>query len=65
MKSFIESKINWAAIILILVSLQEAITNLDLSAMTTKSWITFGIGAVVIVLRTWFTSKTIAAKPKE
>ncbi len=58
-KGFFASKINWTAIILILISLQDAITNLDLSKMDVKSWITFAIGVGVIILRTWFTNTSI------
>ena len=58
-KSFFASKINWAAIILMLVSLQDYINKYDFSAITTKSWITFGLGAIILICRTWFTSQPI------
>lgn len=58
LKDFFSSKINWTAIILILVSLQDFITTFDFSAMTVKGWVTFGIGLLIIVFRTWFTATT-------
>lgn len=56
LKEFFASKINWAAIVLILVSLQDAIANLDISTMTAKGWITFALGVLIIILRTYFTT---------
>ncbi len=56
MKNIWESKINWTALGLILVSFQSQIDGIDLSKMTVQSWITFAIGLIVIVLRTYSTS---------
>ncbi len=63
-KNIWESKINWTAVGLILVSLQSQIGGLDLSKMTVQSWITFGIGILVLVLRTYSTSIPIGTPAK-
>jgi hypothetical protein len=60
-KNFFASKINWMGIILVLVSLQDFITTFDFSTMTLKSWVTFGIGLVIVILRTYFTSAKIGS----
>ena len=62
-KHFFTSKINWAAIALILVAIIPIIDGLDVTTMGVKEWITFGLGVIVIVLRTYFTSTTIK-KPR-
>jgi uncharacterized protein YceK len=59
LKQFFGSKINWTAIVLILVSLQDAIANLDITQMTAKGWITFSLGILIIILRTYFTATAI------
>lgn len=64
-KPFLKSKINWAAIVLCLIALQTAIANLDLSKMTTQNWITFCLGVLIIVFRTYFTNTTATAPPTE
>lgn len=64
LKAFLSSKINWAAIILILVSLQDAISNANFSTMTKQNWITFGLGILVMVFRTFFTSADSALNKK-
>ena len=66
MKGFLTSKINWLAIVTMLVGLQDFIGNWDFSAMTVKSWVTFALGMVIMVVRTYFTSTGIsgAIKPK-
>lgn len=61
-KSFIASKLNWLGIIAALVGLEEFLKNFDFSDMTWKGWVTFGIGILTVVLRTYFTSKPIASK---
>jgi len=60
--SMLKSKINWLAIIAILVSLQDAIIAQDFSVMKTKEWVAFALGLITIVVRTWFTSTAIASK---
>lgn len=60
MKNFFASKINWSALILVLVGLQDAITNLDMSKMSTKDWIVSGLGILIMVFRTWYTSTQIS-----
>jgi hypothetical protein len=60
MKSFFLSKINWSGIILILISIQSAISNQNFDGMTTKDWVTFVIGVLVVVFRTFFTSTQIS-----
>lgn len=69
MKGFLLSKINWSAIIVMLIGLQNFITKSDLSAMTVKDWVTFSIGLLIVIFRTYFTSvpeiKGITTKPTE
>jgi hypothetical protein len=60
MKNFFASKINWSALIIIFIALQDFIQNWDFSAMTVKSWVLFVLGILIVVFRTFFTSKTIA-----
>jgi hypothetical protein len=60
MKNFFLSKINWSGIILILISIQSAISNQNFDGMTTKDWVTFIIGVLVVVFRTFFTSTQIS-----
>ena len=61
-KSFFKSKINWVAIILILTSVLPLIDETNFGEMTGKDWITFIIGIVIIVLRTYFTNRAIGTK---
>jgi len=61
-KSFFKSKINWAAIILILQALLPVIENQNFENMTFQNWFTFVLGIIVIILRTYFTSQPIKAK---
>lgn len=56
MKGFLLSKINWLGLVTIFVALQDFIGNWDFSQMTVKSWVTFAIGMVIIIIRTWFTT---------
>lgn len=58
-KSFLASKINWAAIVVILIAIKDAVANLDISLMTVQTWLTFGIGILIIVFRTYFTNTAI------
>jgi len=55
-KSFFASKINWAAILLILASLIPLIEETDFAAMRLKDWITFAFGIAIIIIRTYFTN---------
>ena len=59
MKKAITSKINWTAIVLILISVLPIIEAQNFSTMQTKDWITFGIGILIIILRTYFTNTKI------
>ncbi len=54
MKNFLSSKINWTAIILLLVSLQDFIGSWDFGAMTTKSWTTFALSILIMIFRTFY-----------
>lgn len=62
MKKIITSKINWTAFILVLISIQDAITTSDFTIMTTKDWITFSIGGLIIILRSFFTNSNTDEK---
>lgn len=59
MKNFFASKINWMGIVAILVGLEDFITDYNFADITLKGWVTFGIGVLVVIFRTYFTSKTI------
>ncbi|HJY62899.1 MAG TPA: hypothetical protein VJ455_01980 [Ignavibacteria bacterium] len=63
MKNFFASKINWSGILLILMALLPIIENQNFDGMKAKDWITFGIGILIIVFRTYFTSTQIGSKP--
>lgn len=56
MKSIFASKINWAGLVIVLTSIQNQFSGLDLSKMTVQSWITFGLGISIIICRTFFTT---------
>jgi len=62
-KSFLKSKINWAAIILILQSLITLIEQQP-NQMTWQSWVTLAIGIVIIIFRTYYTTTAIKGKIK-
>jgi len=57
--NFFTSKTNWAAILIMLTGLQDYITNYSFADITPKGWITFILGAVVMIVRTWYTSAPI------
>lgn len=59
MKNFFASKLNGVGLVVALVGLQDFITTFDFSAMTIQGWVTFGLGLLVIFLRTYFTSTAI------
>jgi hypothetical protein len=61
-KSFFRSKINWTAIILILTSILPLIDETNFGEMTAKGWITFAIGLLIIIFRTYFTSQPVVKK---
>jgi len=58
-KNFFASKINWAAIVLILISIKDSVMSLDLTQMTLQTWVGFGLGILIIIFRTYFTSTAI------
>lgn len=60
MKNFFASKINWMGIVAILVGLEDFITDYNFADITPKGWVTFSIGVLVVIFRTYFTSKQIA-----
>jgi len=62
-KSFLKSKINWAAIILILQSIISLIEQQP-NNMTWQSWVTLALGILIIIFRTYFTTSAIKAKNK-
>ena len=65
MKNFFASKINMSGIVVMLIGLQDFITNYSFSDMTVKSWVTFAIGLAIVVFRTYFTSTQISAPFKK
>jgi hypothetical protein len=48
------SKINWTALILVLVTLKDQIMNLDLTGLTWQQASAAILGTIIIVLRTFF-----------
>lgn len=62
-KSFIKSKINWAAIILILQSLISLIEQQP-NVMTWQNWVTLALGILIIIFRTYYTTTAIKDKRK-
>lgn len=61
MKKWFASKINWAAIALIVVGLKDFIGNWDVKVMTWQDWVTSILGILVFIFRTYFTSTTIGS----
>ena len=66
-KKFFASKLNWLGVVAVLTAMAEVITeaviNQDFSVIVTpKDWAMFGIGVLVIIVRTWFTKKEITFK---
>lgn len=59
LKQFFSSKINWTAIILILVTLQDHIMQMDFTGMGAKEWVTFTLGILIIIFRTYFTTTAV------
>lgn len=64
-KNFLKSKINWVAIVLILTSILPMIDGLNTTDMGVKEWVSFGIGILIVVLRTYFTSTPIKTSKKK
>jgi len=62
-KSFLKSKINWAAIILILQSLIPLLEQQPAN-MAWNNWVSLILGILIIIFRTYFTTTTIKAKTK-
>lgn len=56
LKKFFSSKINWMAIIGVLVSLQDFFKDYDFSSMNVNSWITLVTSILILIFRTWFNS---------
>ncbi len=61
MKKWFASKINWAAIALIVVGLKDFIGNWDIKVMTWQDWVTSILGILVFIFRTYFTSTAIGS----
>jgi hypothetical protein len=61
LKQFFKSKINWSAIILILITLQDHILEMDFTNLGGKEWAAFIIGILIIVFRTYFTALNTVA----
>ena len=55
---FLKSKINWSAFLIVLIGLNDYITTLDFNQMTVKGWITFAIGILIFIFRTYFNNPT-------
>ena len=64
MKKWYLSKLNWVGVGAMLLGLQDFVTNFNFSGMTAKDWITFGIGFLTVIIRTWFTSTSIGNPDK-
>jgi hypothetical protein len=62
-KKWYQSKINWAAILVLLIAIEPVIENQDFSGMGIKQWVTFGIGIFIIIFRTFATNTTIGNPP--
>jgi hypothetical protein len=58
-KGFFESKINWAAIVIILTAIIPMIDGLDTTSMGIKEWVSFGIGILIVILRTYYTTTPV------
>jgi hypothetical protein len=56
--NFFKSKINIAALILVLTSILPIIQDQNFSGMDLKGWVTFAISTLVIIFRTFMTSAT-------
>ncbi len=65
LKQFFTSKINWSAIVVMLLGLQDFITTFDFSKMTVKGWVTFAIGMAIVIFRTYFTNTQVATTAQE
>ncbi len=57
MKSFLASKINWLGIVLVLLSIQKMMAEADLTSV--RSWVIFGIGVLIVIIRTFFTDTAV------
>jgi len=63
MKNFFASKLNWTGIALVIVAVQSVIANQDFSGMGVKDWVTFTLGILIVVFRTFATSTKIGKAP--
>ena len=52
MKNIFNKGVNWAAILLILISVQQMVSAATLTSV--KDWVLFGLGVLIIILRTYF-----------
>lgn len=52
MKNIFNKGVNWAALVLILISVQQMVSAATLTS--TKDWVLFSIGVLIIILRTYF-----------
>lgn len=59
-KTFFKSKINWIAIAIIISSIIPMIDEANFASV--KGWATFILGVMLIVVRTYFTSKPVTKK---
>ena len=63
-KNFLASKINWVAILTIVLGALTAAQQANLSPQVT-GYIVTGIGVLNFVLRTFFTSKALTVAPTD
>lgn len=56
-KSFFKSKINWVAMLSIAMSLLPLISEANFGAMNVVNWIQFGLSILIIIFRTFATTK--------
>lgn len=54
--NFWKSKINWAAIVLVITGLLPLIEQHNFDGMTAKDWVVFSLGVIVFILRTYMTN---------
>lgn len=58
-KNFFASKMNWLGIAAIATALGDYLTSTDTSSWDWKTVTLFALGALTIVIRTWFTATAI------
>jgi len=62
MKKYYKSKILWLSVVLILIDVVPIISEWNLSTMRQTDWISSGIVILLIIARTWFTTKPIKTR---